>query len=934
MRAAGINTIRRAFPRAPVQKQYPVHSFDLTKIYIAAFPSTLDPTFVARRLGRLPGVEYAEPKYYQHTLDTPNDPLLVYQAAAFTRLNAFNGWSLGKGSHSVPIAAVDGGTYWKHEDLKPNLWINSAEDINHDGIFEQGPPPQGDEDGIDQDGNGFVDDVIGWNFALGTNDPSGLPSQPGNSSHGTAVSSHFGAVTNNDTGMAGTSWNCSLMPICAASNVTDNFIEFGYEGIEYAARMGARVINCSWGRAGGASKFEEEVIDAASAGGALIVAAAGNEADNNDYLPHYPSSYRNVLGVGATNSSDDVLASFSNYGITVPVYAPGVSIFSALTNGGYGSGGSGTSFSSPLVAGLAGILFASHPSWTPQQVAAQIRITADAIDALPGNSAEAGMLGRGRVNFARALSETHPMLEVSSVTMLTPEGKDIFIRGDSVLVHVRVQNVLFTQANGVSFTLSSQNPELQILSGTAVVGSIAPGQIVEIPAFVSQVSSTAEARTVVLKLAWVSNGSETDATAFRAFVYPSEPTWLPQVAPTALSLFSVRAVDRNVAWVCGGSGTGSDAVVLRTSDGGTVWTDATSNLPHSDLFCIEAVDRERAWVGTGGGQIYATTDGGQTWVAQHYGGAQSPFIDGVWFFDAASGYVLGDPPAGSTQFVLLRTTNGGSTWDHLAGEPVGGSGEAGWNNSFWWSDPRHGWFGTNASHIWRTADGGATWQSAPSGGASSFALTFPDSLTGVAGHGDGAVGRSTDGGLTWSQVAFPSTDAVTSLASVPGQPLIWASTAPSAFRSSDAGAHWAPQLVAPFTGGLNHLSFADTSRGWAVTGNGEILRYSPVDTGAGGRETPLPSAYLLAQNYPNPFNTSTVIEYAIPPAAPGEDQVPAVRLAVYDILGREVAALVQARIVPGSYDVRFYAGGLASGVYLYRLTARKYAETRKMILLK
>jgi photosystem II stability/assembly factor-like uncharacterized protein len=944
LRAEGIRSVRRAFPLAQkvLQKPDVGSRFDLTRVFIAEFSNERDPVAVAHRLSLLPEVEYAEPKYYQRLLDTPNDPLLANQLPALTRLNALNGWSIGKGSHAVPIAAVDGGVYWNHEDLKPNLWINSAEDLNHNGVFDPGAPPLGDEDGIDQDGNGFVDDVIGWNFTTHKNDPTGQTSQPGSASHGTAVSSHFGASTNNGIGMAGTSWNCSLMAICAASTTGDNLIQFGYEGIEYAARMGARVINCSWGRLGGYSNFEQEVINAAAAAGALVMAAAGNAMNNNDYLPHYPASYRNVLGVGATNSSDDVRASFSNFGVSVPVFAPGVGIWSAFTSGGYGDGGSGTSYASPLVAGLAGILFVAHPSWTPQQVATQIRVTADSIDAVAGNSGESGKLGRGRVNFARALSENHAGLEAVTTSLRTPAGKTLFVRGDTVLVNISVRNLLPATANNVQFQLSSFNPELSVLSGDAFVAAIAPGQEVALPTFACQVSSSAAAQTVVLKLSWVSNGNEADAIAIRTFVYPSMPLWISQETPTLLSLYSVRAVNHDVAWACGGTGMGTEAVVLRTTNGGNIWASVTGNLPAVDLYCLEAVDADRAWVGTATGQIYATANGGASWAQQPYGGIQSGFIDGIRFFDTQLGYALGDPPTGSSRFVVLGTTDGGSTWNHIPNEPAGVTGEAGWNNSFWWSDPRHGWFGTNVSHIWRTADGGATWQNASSGGASSYALAFRDSLVGVAGHDNGFVVRSADGGLSWSGISFPSTATVTALAFAPQQPMAWASTATELLRSSDNGVSWTTQIMSPISGGITHLAFADSSSGWAVTNNGEVLHYSPLVLGVGTSPRLIPGGYSLAQNYPNPFNPATVISYQLPALSGVEGSaVSDVRLVVYDLLGREVAVLVDEREPAGTYEVRFdvqsvdgRGSGLASGVYIYRLTAGSCALSRKMVLLK
>ena len=423
---AGVATFERMFPSVATLSKNEIAAgrTDISLIYQGLLGSGRDPREVSARIARLPGVEYAEPKYFQYLDIAPNDPQIANQLAAFTRLNLPDGWGLGKGDRKVVIADVDGGTYWQHEDLSPNLWINSAEDINHNGKFDPLPADQGgDLNGIDDDGNGSVDDIIGWNFTNNSGDPSGI--QPKSYAHGTATASHFGAATDNNIGMAGSSWNCSLMPICTASATTDNAIQYGYEGIVYAYRNGAKIINCSWGHVGGYSQAEQDVIDAATQGGALVVAAAGNDQLLCDLNPQYPSSYRNVLSVGATNSTNDAKAWFSNYGSTVPVYAPGVSIWSALTNGGYGNGGDGTSYSSPLVAGIAGILKSVHPSWSPRQIATQLRVTADPIDGSL-NPGLTGLLGHGRVNAARALAESHPGIEILNASMKTPSGKKIF----------------------------------------------------------------------------------------------------------------------------------------------------------------------------------------------------------------------------------------------------------------------------------------------------------------------------------------------------------------------------------------------------------------------------------------------------------------------------------------------------------------------------
>jgi photosystem II stability/assembly factor-like uncharacterized protein len=931
----GILSLRKALPFIPQPslQQIAEGAVDLSRVYFAEIPHAADPRQIASRLSTVEGIEYAEPKFMSYIRDIPNDPLLPNQTSYFTLMNTFNGWTIAKGSSSVPIAVVDGGTYWQHEDLQPNMRINSPEDINHNGRYDPGPPPGGDEDGIDQDSNGFTDDVIGWNFANNTGNPRGLTSTPNSAAHGTATASHFGARTDNGIGMAGSSWNCSMIAICAASPTTDNAIAYGYEGIAYAYANGAKVINCSWGRTGGFSAFEQDVINAATQAGALVVCAAGNGLNNNgvgksnDLQPDYPPNYKNVLAVGATSSTSDGRASFSNYGRTVPVFAPGVNIYSAFNGGGYGNGGSGTSYSSPLVAGLAGIIKSQRPALTPRQIALQIKTTCDSIDG--ANPSLAGNLGRGRVNFARALSESHAGIEILSADIRTPSGRTLFLQNDTILLTLTVQNILFAAASNLVFTGTSSDASVSVLQGTVNAGTLAPGQQATLAPLMFRVGTLTSSRDVALRLNWVSNTNERDSWAYKITVFPTVPQWETQASPTTTTLYSVKAVDANIAWAAGGNGTATAPVVVRTTNGGQVWTNVTGNLSNQDLYCIFALDANRAWVGTGSGKIFATTNGGASWAEQVYPGTQSPFINGIWIFPNGVGYAEGDPassPAG--RFNVLKTTNFGQSWAHLTNEPVGSSSEYGYNNSFWCTDVNRIWFGTNASRIWRTTDGGATWLSSASGATDSYAVSFKDNNNGLVAHSTGTVRLSTDGGATWNTTSSPTTSPINGLAYVSGTNFAWLASGAVPYRSTNNSASWTAQSVYPITGTLYHLSFADTSNGWAVTSGGEIIRYRPSGTTNAETNPPdVPDRFVLHQNYPNPFNPSTTISYEIAHPA-------LVSLKVFDLLGREVATLVEDVRDAGAYTVSFDASSMSSGVYLYRLKAGAFSQTRRMILLR
>jgi photosystem II stability/assembly factor-like uncharacterized protein len=907
----------------------------LSRVYVLSVNDGVDPAAFARAIAGLSGVEYAEPKYYQHLYVSPNDPLLGSQTQALTRLNVYDGWGVAKGSSSVIIADVDGGTDWQHEDLVANVHINALEDINHNGVFDAG-----DVNGIDDDGNGFVDDVVGWNFTNNTNDPSGVSSAPGGYAHGTATASHYGAVTDNGKGMAGSSWNCGIMPVCAASATGDNLIAYGYEGIAYAFHNGAKVINCSWGRPGGYSQFEQDVITAATSAGALVVAAAGNEGANNDIAPHYPSNYVGVLAVGATNSTDDGKAYFSNYGKTVQVFAPGVDILSAFAGGGYGNGGSGTSYSSPLTAGLAGILCGAMPTWTPSQISAQIRATADPIDNV--NSSYAGSMGRGRVNFARALTESHPALDLIEGELQTTGGRKLFLPGDTLVLSLRLKNVLFVPASDCQVAVTVSDAALQVLNGVASVGPVGVGEEVNVPAMTFRVGSLTRTQEVALRVVWTYNATEQDGAAFPAMLFPSVPLWMLQLEGSVASLYSICAANKEVVWASGGNGSGSLPIVIRSTNGGVSWSDVTGALPATDFYCVNALDGQRAWVGASDGRIFATTNGGSQWLEQAYPGRQTPFINAIRMFSDGTGYALGDPP-GDGKFVVLKTQDFGGSWVHVASEPGLSSTEAGWNNSFWWTDAQHGWFGTNKNRVWRTTDGGASWTYASTGSTNSFGVAFNDAATGYAIHDNGYVARTLDGGQTWGAVDLSTTEQMAAVTCVQGAQTAWAATGSAPYHTRDNGATWVAETLYPFSGSITHVSFADTSVGWAVTTNGEILRYSPsVLTSV--PEDPvveMPGEFALEQNYPNPFNPSTKIGYTIAGTGHEARGTRWVNLAVYDMLGREVAVIVNESKQPGLYEVVFDGSHMASGMYFYRLQiagstgAEPYfISTKKMLLVK
>lgn len=275
-----------------------------------------------------PDVEYAEPNYIIKKAALPDDPNFSFiwglnntgQTGGIidADIDAVEAWDVTKGSRNIIIAVIDSGIAYNHPDLSGNIWINTAE--------------QSGKSGIDDDGNGYADDIYGWDFI----DNDGYPLDL--NSHGTHVAGIIGACGNNGIGITGIMWAVKIMPLrfLGVSGTGDTLN--AADAIVYAADHGARIINASWA----GYKYSNalyDAIDYVRKKGVLFVAAAGNEENNNDIEPAYPGSYNlpNIISVAATDDSDN-LASFSNYGAkSVDLGAPGVSIYSTIPQFIYGT---------------------------------------------------------------------------------------------------------------------------------------------------------------------------------------------------------------------------------------------------------------------------------------------------------------------------------------------------------------------------------------------------------------------------------------------------------------------------------------------------------------------------------------------------------------------------------------------------------------------
>lgn len=411
------------------------------RMFLVKISEGSDLTAAISAFAQDPAIEFAEPVYISYIDYTPNDPL-ISSWYHLNNIEAYIAWDFIRGDSTsrAVLGIVDSGVYYDHPDLEPNMWINSQEDINFDGLFTQA-----DINGLDDDGNGYVDDVVGYDIAM--NDPYPFEPIPW---HGTHVAGCATMATDNGYGGAAIGWAARIMAVKAARDSDPNSIPYGYAGIVYAAENGCNVINLSWGRAGSFSQSEQNIITAAYNSGVVVVAAAGN---SNSSAYHWPAAYDHVVSVAATNSSDHK-ASFSNYGNWVTISAPGDAIISTWDHESY-TALSGTSMASPVAAGVVCLIWSAHDRWEVDQVIEQLVNTADNIDDL--NPGYEGMLGSGRVNAAAAIGrDIFPRLSVSdiAITITQDDGDGVLNPSESFDLVVTLENA-WADANNVSAVLRS-----------------------------------------------------------------------------------------------------------------------------------------------------------------------------------------------------------------------------------------------------------------------------------------------------------------------------------------------------------------------------------------------------------------------------------------------------------------------------------------------
>ncbi len=352
---------------------------------------------------------------------TPNDPLFSEQWY-LDRISAEEAWEYSTGDETINVAVLDSGVDYVHADLLDNIWVNKNE--IPDNL-------------LDDDGNGYVDDVYGYDFVLDEGNPFpviGGSSLPASVSHGTVISGLIGAVGNNLEGVTGVNWDVSIMPLRILDLHGIGLPESASEAVYYAVANGADVINMSF--AGYYS--DPELLDAikyAYNQGVIMVAAVGNEGVNINTNPVFPACHSSdtedwVIGVASSDTVDE-RADFSNYGSDcIDITAPGVDMYSVNyydpANGyhdEYLGGWSGTSLSAPLVTGAVALILSQYPDMTPADMSTLLKLSVD-----PIQGEDFTNMGAGRLNVVKAL-EFAGILTTNTIPERFTETR--FIRGAS-----------------------------------------------------------------------------------------------------------------------------------------------------------------------------------------------------------------------------------------------------------------------------------------------------------------------------------------------------------------------------------------------------------------------------------------------------------------------------------------------------------------------
>ncbi len=406
-----------------------------------------------------------------------------------------------------------------------------------------------------------------------------------------------------------------------------------------------------------------------------------------------------------------------------------------------------------------------------------------------------------------------------------------------------------------------------------------------------------------------------DSISFTVTIRSKAPEWTKQSVPVANTLNAISFAGQRFGWIVGTSAS------LRSTDRGSTWTDLP-NAPKTTLTAVSALDSLTCWA-TAFSMIYKTSDGGASWSSLSVTVPSGGRLTGITMVSPQTGWAV------ASGGVIYNTTDGGNRWVLV---PAGVSAKL---NGVFFLDPARGWIVGDAGTFLQTADSGRTWSQRPMPDTTTLiAAAFVDSTTGVVVGRLGRIFMTTNGGSTWSLRPVNTRANLTAVRFL-GRDSGWVvGECGTILRTTDSGSTWTGSISGTMVA-LRGVAVLDNRTQLVAGATGMVLR-SIWSTPTGIEDAPdrIPVQIELAQNYPNPFNPGTTIRYTIANSTDQGGDARSVELVVYDLLGRRVAVLVDGKLAPGEYDVRFDGSRCASGMYVYRLSVGGVVHARRMLLLR
>ena len=949
----GIRKIEKLLPWAePPEDEELV---DMSRVFTVHFPVEADLFRVIEAFASAAEVVYAEPRFIRRAFYHPNDPYFASQwGLGMNITQAELAYDYCQGDSTVSVAIVDTGMDMDHPDLVDNLWVNPGEDLNGNGIVDLI-----EWNAVDDDSNGYIDDFWGWDFIDDDNYPNDeVPGYQGGG-HGTHCAGISSAQTDNGIGVASLGFNCSLITVRTGEGM---FVYYGYEGIGYAISVMADVISLSWG-GGGYSQAEQDMFDLAYWLEIVVFAAAGN--DNSPSIS-YPAGYNHVMAVASTNAND-VKSGFSSYGPWVDISAPGSSIYSTFLNGSYAYM-SGTSMACPFAAGLAALVKSAAPEFTAPEIYQTITSTAD--DIYPQNPGYIGMLGSGRINAYQALGMMqYPSLSLAGYSVIEyGNGNGRVDPGEEADLITTLENLTGWQtATGITAYLTCLANGITVTQGVSTFPEIPGGGSGDNSSnpFGFSVSPDFEPGYVTFYFDLICQpGSYAISDSIELLIGRPEILLVDDDGGALFESYylePLEELDRSYEYW-------NNNVAYLTSDEINEYVTVIWFTGNQESFTLDAYERTMLaqYLNQGGnlilsGQYIGDEIGGETFYSDYlHSSLNNPNVN-IGMLEG----VAGDPISGGTSLLLVGTGGAGNGLESPSGiiplspaEPIYTYQNSAEIGALRYHDELTDYSLVYMEFAYEAISGMASttsrvelmnlmlsWiESTTSAPVVTVTLTPanpPIILPASGGTFEFNVEAANNDSVAhtfdiWTMATLPNGNEYGPIIgplelTLAGGVIIDRDRTQAVGYGAPAGSYTYDAYVGDYPDDIwdeDHFEFSKV----AVDNGGPIVPEwanwgESFEDATASVLSPAPTEFSLHPPYPNPFNPSTAISYQLQAAS-------FVKLAVYDIKGREVVILVDGWRQAGVYEAAFNASSLSSGMYFARLQAGDFRQTRKLLLIK